>query len=221
MWQTHTHWAGKYNPLNRFWRHRKELLKYPVERKFTHHLILDVATCRTVDIHIISILLPLTNQTLDELGHTLFHFEKLYDTCSANSPLMILGDLNAQLSHGYDDKNLTRRVKEQFLDEVRQLSVSNQWDAIGPAYLYVAHSGKQTTLIYHVVISEEKLDFVKQTGITCYYFLNYSDQFKIFSKISLEAILIIKSEMGDNESGSQMPKNSSCWHMHWQALASD
>lgn len=100
---------------------------------------------------------------------------------------MILGDLNAQLSHGYDDKNPTksnerRRVKEQFLDEVRQLSVSNERDAIGSAYLYVAHSGEQTTLTYHVVISEDKLDFVKERRIKCYHFLNYSDQFKIFSK---------------------------------------
>lgn len=79
--------------------------------------------------------------------------------------------------------------------------MSNQKDAIGPAYLYVAHSREHTTLINHVAISKDKLHFIKETGIKCYHFLNYSYQFKIFSKMSLEAILIIKSEMGDNERG--------------------
>lgn len=61
-------------------------------------------------------------------------------------------DLNAKLSHGYDDKNPTtsNESKNKFLDQLRQLSVSNQRDAIGPAYLYVAHSREQTTLINHV-----------------------------------------------------------------------
>lgn len=55
-------------------------------------------------------------------------------------------------------------------------------------------------------ISKDKLHFIKDTGIKCYYFLNYSDQFKIFAKISLEAILIIKSEMGDHERGIKWRK---------------
>lgn len=57
------------------------------------------------------------------------------------------------------------RVIEQFLDERRLMSVSSQMDAIGPDNSYVAHSGEQTSLIDHVVISEDKLDLVKETGI--------------------------------------------------------
>lgn len=82
---------------------------------------------------------------------------------------MILGDFNAYLLHGYRDKNPVKsnergRVLEQFLDERRLMSVSSQMDAIGPGYSYVAHSGKQTSLIYHVVISEDTPDLVKETG---------------------------------------------------------
>lgn len=59
-----------------------------------------------IDIYKIGILLLSTNQTVDEFRHTLEHIEKLNDTYSANGPVMILlGDFNAHLSHGYGDKN--------------------------------------------------------------------------------------------------------------------
>lgn len=78
--------------------------------------------------------------------------------CSSNGPVMIFGDFNTHLSHGYGDKNPVisnerGRVIEQFVDERRLMSVSSQRDAIGPAYFYVAHSGEQTSQIDHVVIS--------------------------------------------------------------------
>lgn len=106
---------------------KKELSVFPVERECTDRVIIAVAKCRNVDMHIIGVLLPSTNQTVDEFRHTLEHIEKLYDTYSANGPVVILGDFNAHLSHGYGDKNPVNSnerggVLEQFLDERRLMS---------------------------------------------------------------------------------------------------
>ena len=192
---------------------RKELSVFLVERECTDRVILVVAKCKNVDIHIIGVLLPSTNQTVDEFRHTLEHIEKLYDTYSANGPVMILGDFNAHLSHGYGDKNPVNsnergRVLEQFLDERRLMSVSSQMDTIGPDYSYVGHSGEQTSLIDHVVISEDKLDLVKETGILKDHYLNCSDHLPIFLNISLEEVPNIKSEMNDKEMGINWRKVS-------------
>lgn len=61
---------------------RKELPVFPVERECTDRVILAVPQCRNVDFFIIGVLLPSTNQTVDELRHTLEHIEKLYHTYS-------------------------------------------------------------------------------------------------------------------------------------------
>lgn len=66
------------------------------------------------------------------------------------------------------------------------MSVPSQMDAIGPDYSYVAHSGEQTSLIYHVVISEDKLDLVTETDILKDHYFNCSDHLQIFLNISLE-----------------------------------
>lgn len=63
--------------------------------------------------------------------------------------------------------------------------MSSQMDTIGPDYSYVGHSGEQTSLIDHVVISEDKLDLVKETGILKDHYLNCSDHLPIFLNISL------------------------------------
>lgn len=47
--------------------------------------------------------------------------------CSSNGPVMIFGDFNTHLSHGYGDKNPVisnerGRVIEQFVDERRLMS---------------------------------------------------------------------------------------------------
>lgn len=87
------------------------------------------------------------------------------------------------------------------------MSVSSQMDAKGPDNSYVAHSGEKTSLIDHVVISEDKLDLVKETSILKDY-LNYSDHLPIFLNISLEEFFNIKSEFNDKEMGVNWRKVS-------------
>lgn len=116
---------------------RKELPVFPVERECTDRVILVVAKCRNVDIHIIGVLVLSTK--VDEFRHTLEHIEKFYGTYSANDPVVIFSDFNAHLSNGYGYKNPVnsnerRRVLEQFLNGRRLISVSSQMDGIEYSY---------------------------------------------------------------------------------------
>lgn len=58
------------------WRKELHVPVFPVERECTDRVILAVAKCRNVYINIIGVLLPSTNQTLDEFRHTLEHIIK-------------------------------------------------------------------------------------------------------------------------------------------------
>lgn len=192
---------------------RKEIPVFPVERESTDRVLLAVVKCKNVDIHIIGVLLPSTNQTVDEFKSTLEHIERLYDSYSQNGPVIILGDFNAHLSHGYGGKNTVKsnergKLIEQFLDERRLQSVSSQNNTAGPDYTYVALGGEQTSLIDHVVISEDKLDLVGESGIIKDHYLNCSDHLPIFVNISLEELINIKPTTINNAMGVNWRKVS-------------
>lgn len=83
-------------------------------------------------IYIIDVLLQSISLTVDEFRHTSEHIEKPNDTYSANSPVMILGDFNAHLSHVYGDKNPVKsnergRVLELFLYERKLYQCQIKW----------------------------------------------------------------------------------------------
>jgi hypothetical protein len=120
--------------------------------------------------------------------------------------------MNAHLSKTYGLKNHIKanergQIIQEFMSERRLISVTSQGDAIGPNYSYSAHNGEQTTLIDHVLVAEDKLDFVKTTGIIEDHCLNCSDHFPIFINISVDEHLPISSRISEKTSGVNWKKS--------------
>ncbi|KAK6178046.1 hypothetical protein SNE40_012884 [Patella caerulea] len=142
-------------------------------------LVLEVRH-ETVHILLITVLLPSTNQSMEEYRNVLNDVQAVYDAYSSDFVVIVTGDFNGQISRQFGAKNpetANQRGKEleKFIKENMLISVNSQDSCAGPDCTYYSHDGSTCSLIDHVLVPECYSQVINKCSIVDDHPLNISD----------------------------------------------
>ena len=134
--------------------------------------------------------MPSTNLTLSAYKDTLEEIQHIYDRYSELGSVIVIGDMNAQLSRQYGAKNSTTsndrgNILQHFLDERQLTSVNSQSFTNGPDYTFVSGDNKHKTLIDHILVENHNIDRVYKSEIISEQYLTVSDHLPVQVRIHL------------------------------------
>jgi exonuclease III len=140
---------------------------------------------------VLGVYLPSTSSHLDDFRDEINLLHATYQMCSEYSEVIVLGDLNGQMSGPRcicDQSNPRTKALSVFTCDEQLCSLMVQSDCAGPDYTYCNCVGGPQTLIDHILIKECSCDLVVDYAVIDDDVINISDHLPVRVKINVSPL---------------------------------